>query len=262
MNQQTNLEQALIDAANVAGKLLRENAFTYGTLNWKSKDDPVTAMDKAAERCIRNALRKASLCNFLGEEYGFEDNNAERTYIIDPIDGTKSFILRDFNTSVSIGVEEKNILTGGIVYDFMRDIMYVGFKGNSYLLHDNKKYPLKREWLLSKRRVSIDKEILLKEHFSKQGYSVTEKGGSIALAMAELAAGNYDAMISRDIGKGNSWDVAAGYYLLQCNDVVVYDRELKPFDYNNAQNGLVAVRKELQGKILEELRAYDVLRKI
>jgi len=54
------------------------------------------------------------------------ENNLERTYYIDPIDGTRSLILKDFNSSVSISVEEKGEIVGGIVHDFMRDITYVG----------------------------------------------------------------------------------------------------------------------------------------
>src|SRR3989338_69713 len=98
-----NIEQQLIKAAQNAGTLLRENAFEFGKLEWKKLDDPVTSMDKEAEREIRKVLTKEAPGNFIGEEFGFENNSKERTYIIDPIDGTKSFILRDFISSVSIG---------------------------------------------------------------------------------------------------------------------------------------------------------------
>ncbi len=55
--------------------------------------DPVTAADRAAEDAMRALIRK----NFpghgiLGEEYGAERTDAEYVWVLDPIDGTKSFI--------------------------------------------------------------------------------------------------------------------------------------------------------------------------
>src|SRR5476649_2145626 len=55
--------------------------------------DPVTVADRAAEDVMRKLIRK----NFprhgiLGEEYGAERTDAEYVWVLDPIDGTKSFI--------------------------------------------------------------------------------------------------------------------------------------------------------------------------
>jgi len=55
--------------------------------------DPVTAADRAAENAMRALIRK----NFpdhgiVGEEYGSERTGAEYVWVLDPIDGTKSFI--------------------------------------------------------------------------------------------------------------------------------------------------------------------------
>jgi histidinol-phosphatase len=55
--------------------------------------DPVTAADRAAENAMRALIRK----NFpghgiVGEEYGSERTDAEYVWVLDPIDGTKSFI--------------------------------------------------------------------------------------------------------------------------------------------------------------------------
>jgi myo-inositol-1(or 4)-monophosphatase len=55
--------------------------------------DPVTAADRAAETAMRTLIRR----NFpdhgiIGEEYGSERADAEYVWVLDPIDGTKSFI--------------------------------------------------------------------------------------------------------------------------------------------------------------------------
>jgi len=55
--------------------------------------DPVTAADRAAEAAMR-ALIKESFPEhgIIGEEYGNENTEAEYVWVLDPIDGTKSFI--------------------------------------------------------------------------------------------------------------------------------------------------------------------------
>src|SRR5262252_8114622 len=55
--------------------------------------DPVTAADRAAEQSMRTLIRKQFPDHgILGEEYGSEHTDAEFVWVLDPIDGTKSFI--------------------------------------------------------------------------------------------------------------------------------------------------------------------------
>lgn len=55
--------------------------------------DPVTAADRAAEDAMRALIRKNFPAHgILGEEYGHEHSDAEYVWVLDPIDGTKSFI--------------------------------------------------------------------------------------------------------------------------------------------------------------------------
>jgi myo-inositol-1(or 4)-monophosphatase len=55
--------------------------------------DPVTAADRAAEDAMRSMIRRSfPEHGILGEEYGSEHTDAEYVWVLDPIDGTKSFI--------------------------------------------------------------------------------------------------------------------------------------------------------------------------
>jgi myo-inositol-1(or 4)-monophosphatase len=55
--------------------------------------DPVTAADRAGENAMRALIRKTFPDHgILGEEYGSERTDAEYVWVLDPIDGTKSFI--------------------------------------------------------------------------------------------------------------------------------------------------------------------------
>jgi myo-inositol-1(or 4)-monophosphatase len=55
--------------------------------------DPVTAADRAAENAMRALIREHFPAHgIVGEEYGSERADAEYVWVLDPIDGTKSFI--------------------------------------------------------------------------------------------------------------------------------------------------------------------------
>src|SRR5438105_13691527 len=55
--------------------------------------DPVTAADHAAETAMRALIRRTVRDHgIIGEEYGRERDDAEYVWVLDPIDGTKSFI--------------------------------------------------------------------------------------------------------------------------------------------------------------------------
>jgi myo-inositol-1(or 4)-monophosphatase len=55
--------------------------------------DPVTEADRAAEAVMRGLIRRSFPSHgVIGEEYGTEQADAEYVWVLDPIDGTKSFI--------------------------------------------------------------------------------------------------------------------------------------------------------------------------
>ncbi len=59
----------------------------------KSDDSPVTAADKGAEQLLRSLIaKKFPSHGVIGEEFGQDRPDAEFVWVLDPIDGTKSFI--------------------------------------------------------------------------------------------------------------------------------------------------------------------------
>jgi myo-inositol-1(or 4)-monophosphatase len=56
--------------------------------------DPVTVADREAEAAIRREIRRVYPDHgILGEEHGFDAGASPYTWILDPIDGTRSFVL-------------------------------------------------------------------------------------------------------------------------------------------------------------------------
>jgi myo-inositol-1(or 4)-monophosphatase len=84
------------ELATVSGDAIRPFFRTTLSIEDKSRGgafDPVTAADRAAELAMRTLIRqKFPTHGIVGEEFGPERPDAEYVWLLDPIDGTKSFI--------------------------------------------------------------------------------------------------------------------------------------------------------------------------
>src|SRR5438309_11994146 len=82
-----------IEAARKAGDLARRYYDTTFEIEHKADKSPVTIADKQAEQTIRDIVGKYFPNDgFLGEEFGNQPGDSGYRWVIDPIDGTKSFI--------------------------------------------------------------------------------------------------------------------------------------------------------------------------
>ena len=85
--------QAALDAADAAATLIRAAYRGSFAVDYKADASPVTEIDIAAERAIKAVLQaRFPDHGFYGEELGQQSIDAEYLWLIDPIDGTKSFV--------------------------------------------------------------------------------------------------------------------------------------------------------------------------
>src|SRR5262245_50975476 len=84
------------ELAAVSGQAILPFFRTTLSIEDKSKNgrfDPVTAADRAGESAMRTLIRSTFPDHgIVGEEYGNERADAEFVWVLDPVDGTKSFI--------------------------------------------------------------------------------------------------------------------------------------------------------------------------
>jgi histidinol-phosphatase len=81
----------------------------------KSDQTPVTKADRGAERIIRETISSAyPEHGIFGEEYGAENKDTEYLWLVDPIDGTKSFVKRYGMFSTQIALMHKGELVLGV----------------------------------------------------------------------------------------------------------------------------------------------------
>lgn len=99
------LAQRLAEAAGAAIRPLFRADYAHEA---KSDASPVTAADRAAEEAMRRILNaEAPRDGIIGEEYGAERPGAVRQWVLDPIDGTTSFMAgrATFGTLIALLVD-------------------------------------------------------------------------------------------------------------------------------------------------------------
>jgi len=110
------LLQAVTDLARLAGDEANRHFRTGVAVEFKVDGSPVTAADRAAETVAREWIRaQFPEDGILGEEFGMEKESAPRRWVLDPIDGTKSFIhgVALWGTLVAV-VEGERVLAGAV----------------------------------------------------------------------------------------------------------------------------------------------------
>jgi histidinol-phosphatase len=107
---------AAIDAAQRAAQL----AFRYFdndvAIEWKKDQSPVTIADREAEQLLRTDLLGAFPDDgFLGEEFGAQAGTSGYRWIVDPIDGTRSFVRNIPVWATLVGLTYKDEAIAGVV---------------------------------------------------------------------------------------------------------------------------------------------------
>jgi len=96
--------------------------------------DPVTEADRKAEEVLRKLI--ACECPqdaILGEEYGHTPGTSTRTWVLDPIDGTRAFITGRHTWGTLIALEDKGERVLGIIDQPVLRERFIGFDGTAEL---------------------------------------------------------------------------------------------------------------------------------
>ncbi len=208
------------DAALAAGKLLRQHFGSDATVDEATQHDIKLALDKESQELITGILLGARPGDALYGEEGIAGNqDSDRQWIVDPIDGTVNFFYGIPHFCVSIALRVAGEIVVGVIHDPMVGETWTVEKGGAPML-DGK--PIRVS-----ARASFDESILFigcgkDEAAKKTGIERFHRAslkarkmrmmGSAALGMAYIASGRLDAYIESRI---SLWDIAAGQLLVE-----------------------------------------------
>lgn len=170
--------------------------------------DPVTEIDRAAERALRAAIEEAFPDHGIeGEEYGLVRDRAPRRWLLDPVDGTRALIcgLPSWTTLVAL-LEDGEPIAGFIDAPALDELM-IGTRDGTTL--NGRPVRVSSCMSLADARLSSTDPYLFSgadaEAFERVRRAVRlARFGYDALAYARLAAGHLDLVIENGL-KRHDW---------------------------------------------------------
>ncbi len=196
--------------------------------NKKNPGDFVTEVDEKAQEIIKESLLQSFVeqgmtknsIGFIGEESLTENIDAEHLFIIDPIDGTSSFVAGDnsgaFATSIAYA-RNREILVG-FIYDHLQNIQYFAQKGKgAYKIVDGKKTALTYSKNINKiigfnKSRDIQVQDRLNEELKKANSQQVgiKRGRSCVLSAMKVVTGDFSLLYSSAF----IWDFAVSLLIL------------------------------------------------
>lgn len=249
----------LIAAAKESGRIaLGFHGSTYEKWDKEDGAGPVTAADLAVNRMLEVELQDARPdYGWLSEESPpLQDRQkAERVFIIDPIDGTRSFIEGADTWAHSLAICENGEIVAGVVYLPKRDLMYTAAKGQGAFLNGTRIHP-------SQRAELTDADILATRpsfeprHWKRIPKVTRHHRPSLAYRLALVAEGKFDAMLT--LRATWEWDIAAGVLLLEEGGALASDKHGQALRFNNPDPrlpGMVGANSDLHRQLLDALKS-------
>lgn len=232
----------------------------------KKPDNPVTDADYAADNLLKEELTTLlPEAGWLSEETvdSPERLSKKLAWVVDPLDGTKEFVMGIPEFSVSVGLVEDGQPILGVIYNPASNELYYGEKGGG-VYFNGQKTPTSNRTELAGSVVDASRSERKRGEFEPFEELVEVRTmGSIAYKLARVAIGQCDASWSR--GPKNEWDICAGVLLIQENGGTVVNLDNHPFTFNNPKtlvNGIIADNGALHEQVIAALEPHrDTARK-
>lgn len=248
---------SILATANEISRVAGETALSFFRnkldIDLKSDESPVTAADLKIERQARDIIEK----NFpnheiLGEEFGVGDLTKEDIWVIDPIDGTRSFISGHPLFGFLLAYVKNGQSQIGIVSMPALGERFVGQKGkgatlNSLEIRSSTKTRLADAILfINEGEKLFANEPGVHARLVEAGH--TRRFGYDCYPHALLAAGHVDAVVDYDL---KPFDFMPLVGLIEAAGGIMTDWDGNSLDFQSAGKVVSAATPELHGELLD-----------
>ncbi|MDJ0640083.1 MAG: 3'(2'),5'-bisphosphate nucleotidase CysQ [Paracoccaceae bacterium] len=248
------LEMVAREAGEIARKYWRADPKVWD----KGSNDPVSEADLAVDRHLRERLMAARPdYGWLSEET--EDDpaarkSARRVFIVDPIDGTRSFVAGEKTWAHSLAVVEGGRVRAACVFLPVREKLYLAAKGAGASLNGARLTVSGREQVDG--ATVLSPKVSFREEYWQDGVPPVKRHfrPSLAYRMALIGEGRFDAMLT--LRPAWEWDIAAGALIAEEAGATVTDRNGRVLRFNSRERqtaGVVAANTELHGALSKRL---------
>lgn len=260
---QKPIVNVMVKAARAAGGVLLRGMNKLDAISVVEKDrlDYASELDDQAEKAIIRELKRAHPdASFLGEEGGAQGRGGA-LFVIDPLDGTSNYLRGFPHWCVSIALVEGGVAQHGVVFDPLRNELFLASRGAGAVLNDRRIRVSERKDLngavlatgfppRERERAPAQLECLRSILQQAEDFRRT---GSAALDLAYVASGRCDGYFEAGL---KAWDVAAGQLLVR-------EAGGRVCDFRGAQPGPMAARAADSSHqvIAGNVKLTDVLQK-
>ncbi len=191
------------------------------TIDTKRAGDFVSQADFEVETHLRMSLAKLRPGDgWMGEETGNGGGSAQRRWIIDPLDGTTNFLRGIGHWCVSIALQDAGQLVVGVVFDPLRQEIFVAEFGKGASLNDQPIHVATTQTMqpaLLGTGIPFGTMPHIEAHSADIARLMPQcagvrRMGSAALDLAYVAAGRLDGFWERRL---QIWDIAAGLVIMR-----------------------------------------------
>lgn len=251
--------ERLCAAVREAGAVVLERYRGHPVRQWLKDDrSPVTEADMEANRILKAALLDGPTAHYgwLSEECPDDQHrlSAPRTFIVDPIDGTRAFMEGRPDFTVCGAITEGEQVVAAAIFSPVTDEFFDatlggGARCNGDAIHATDRQALSGARILGRKRT-----------YTHPGWPTPwpplalSYRCSTAYSMALVAKGAYDATLA--LLRKPDWDVCAGTLIAQEAGAIVSDHKGGGFAFNlpePIQRGLVCTAPSLYRAILPRL---------
>ncbi len=210
-------DKALLSTAVVNAGAIALRHFRVDAKQWyKGPGQIVTEADIEVDRYLHDTLIKARPDDgWLSEERQDDGSRhrCQRVWVVDPIDGTRSFAegVPEFTVSVALVEAGKPVL--GAVFNPATNEHFQAVAGGGATLNDQPLMPSDHQEIADATLLASSGEMRKRRWSERMPSAAFTTIGSLAYKLALVAAGRFDGLVS--LRSCNDWDLAAAVLLLQ-----------------------------------------------
>ena len=251
------LASAAREAGALALRYFRPGARTSAQVESKIGGSPVTDADLAADALMKRRLREAlPEAGWLSEETAddFERLSRRSLIVVDPIDGTRAFVIGDPHWAVSAALVVDGRPIAGVVYAPALDETYAAARGAGATLN-GARLSAAVGW---PPRVAAGPKPIIQAMAARLGVAVDviPRVPSLAYRLCIAARGAVDLAIAAE--NSHDWDIAAADLLLEEAGARLMDASGERLLYNARQvrrGALLAAAQAAAPRLIEAFRA-------
>lgn len=249
-----NFLDIAIEASQKAGKLILELFSRDIVVTIKSNQSIVTEADLKADSLIKNIIKESfPTHNILSEESGRDDHSSDYLWVVDPLDGSTNFSVKNPFFAVSIGLLRKSQPLIGVVYSPFQDELFTaeidkGAYLNGQIITVDEEATLEKSFLAMcngrdlhsrQQMIRIYKKLKIRNNKVRQV-------GAAALELCYVASGRFGAFIMPGL---NSWDVFAGALIVKEAKGITTD--FKNNSFNLTSSSIIASSSSIHPILLD-----------